>query len=520
MDTSKTNNLNSEVEPKQVASAVDPWNSSSHEIKTTNELFIKKDNKLERVEPANFKKIGQGGTSTVYLVKKGVYSGYVIKVYNQALLNKRRGELKNKVKRMIALSPESTELKLETGNVPQFNWPIALVENEKGEFCGLVAPYVNFKKDAYDLTSYLLNINLLEEKHQSITERIQVARNLAGAVSTLHKAGHFFVDMKPQNIFVLKETSTVIFVDCDGFSINGGEFPAHHISPGYIAPEELDNRPEQLSLSSEQDHYALALLIFQLLDYGNKPYACRVHDKSLLDDSEEHTSDNRARKGLYAYGLLPKKGLSPRKESIYQYWPNEIRKLLDQAFTAKSGKNRPSAKKWFNSLHKLVTDWSFEKCSEYPERMNHRHFKGTNCFACEVFNDKSTASNNEEQPKSVGSFSKSKKPPVSTNNSKKGFLKQLRSGNYGLAKTYWLYGVCIGTPGSYLIEILEMKTPILVLCFYLLNVWVGVWRAASDYQGLKLWKWSAKILSFVNIPFLIIIMGVILDSILGSGSNL
>ena len=264
MSTSKT--PTPDPVARQSVSAIDPWNNPPSSSEIPNILFILKENRREKIVSADLEKIGQGGTAIVFLVKSGAYAGHVVKIYNDALLGKRREELKNKVKMMLSSPPESAEIKLDTTSIPQFNWPVALAEDDKGSFCGLVLPYINFK-DAYDLTSYLLNVGTLDEKHQSITERMQVARNLAAAVATLHKAGHYFVDMKPQNIFVLKGTSTVTFIDCDGFSINRGEFPARHISPGYIAPEELDSRPVQLSESPEQDNYVLAVLIFQLLDY-------------------------------------------------------------------------------------------------------------------------------------------------------------------------------------------------------------------------------------------------------------
>jgi len=378
------------TDPMQSASKQDPWGAAAQPTQGNeipNVFFALLGNNRHRIALADLEKLGIGGTALVYLVKRGPCNGYVVKLYNGRILERRRGEFENKAKKMLLSPPLDADMKTRGQTFPQFAWPEAVIQDEHGNFCGILLPFIN-RDEAYELSTYIGDVNTLDKKHQSITERIQVARNLAGALSNLHRAGHYFVDMKPQNIMVFRNSSLVSFIDCDGFSINRGEFPARHFSPGYIAPEELDHRPEQLSESPTQDCYVLAMLIFQLLDFGNNPYACRVENKALLSDDEELIQDDRARKGLYAYGLNPAKGLLPRAVSIYQYWPNEIRCLFDRAFTAKRGVDRPTTLEWYSTLSKLIDDWAFEKCAKHPNDEKHRHFKGTGCFACEVFSKK------------------------------------------------------------------------------------------------------------------------------------
>ena len=86
---------------------------------------------------------------------------------------------------------------------------------------------------------------------------------------------------------------------------------------------------------------------------------------------------------------------------------------------------------------------------------------------------------------------------ISDSSNNKGFFKKLSSGDFGLAKTYWLYGVVVGvvvnlatkpvTSAGLLVVIL------LAYAVYEAMVLMGVWRAASKYQGLKLWAVLAKI---------------------------
>jgi hypothetical protein len=79
----------------------------------------------------------------------------------------------------------------------------------------------------------------------------------------------------------------------------------------------------------------------------------------------------------------------------------------------------------------------------------------------------------------------------------KGFFGKLSNGDYGLAKTYWLYGVLVG----FVVNI-EMKPitsigllVIVMLAYtaYEIPVVMGTWRAANKYEGSKVWAVLAKI---------------------------
>ncbi|MHB1184207.1 MAG: protein kinase domain-containing protein [Desulfobulbia bacterium] len=376
-------------EPQQSASPEDPWSAISgpdlEDGAVPAFFFAELNGTRHRINKSDLDLLdASGGTSIVYLVKNGACKGKVLKLYKSEKLTNRRTALERKARKMLLSPPSNAEISNASNKTPQFAWTEGLLFDEDDLFIGLILPYVD-KKNAYVLDEYIREIDSLEKKHQSITERVQVARNLSAAIDQLHKAGHYFVDMKAKNIFVFKETSYVCFIDCDGFSINRGEFPAREFTPGYIAPEAQGYRPEQLSESPAQDYYALALLIFQLFDFNNTPYQCGIEDKSLHSDDEACDMDTFAKKGFYAYGLTPAKGLLPNENSVYRYWPRQIRELFDQAFSGKTGGKRPSSGAWFNVLHKMVKDWDFEQCAKYPENNSHDHFKGSGCFVCEVF---------------------------------------------------------------------------------------------------------------------------------------
>lgn len=77
------------------------------------------------------------------------------------------------------------------------------------------------------------------------------------------------------------------------------------------------------------------------------------------------------------------------------------------------------------------------------------------------------------------------------------FLFKLVRGEYGLAKTYWLFGVVVGLIVGLLLGLIAETAILLVLTFvylcYQMTVLIGIWRAADNYLGPKYWAVLAKI---------------------------
>ena len=79
----------------------------------------------------------------------------------------------------------------------------------------------------------------------------------------------------------------------------------------------------------------------------------------------------------------------------------------------------------------------------------------------------------------------------------KGFFSRLTSGDFGLAKTYWLYGVVISVAINMALKVVTslgvLAVAIVLVIIYQAMVLLGIWRAASRYQGWKGWAILAKI---------------------------
>ena len=102
---------------------------------------------------------------------------------------------------------------------------------------------------------------------------------------------------------------------------------------------------------------------------------------------------------------------------------------------------------------------------------------------------------------------------ISSNTSEvttKGFIKQLIDGDFGLAKTYWLYFVL----GSNLLWLLLMfpisasslgliVVSTLAVIAYDIVVLTGIWNSASRYTGSMIWSVLAKIIVGANAVFLV-----------------
>ncbi len=78
----------------------------------------------------------------------------------------------------------------------------------------------------------------------------------------------------------------------------------------------------------------------------------------------------------------------------------------------------------------------------------------------------------------------------------KSFLGKIVDGDYGLAKTYWLYGVLPGSIANLLSYAISQDSLFFVFfsayTAYDVLVLVGTWRAANTYRGPRIWAIMAK----------------------------
>lgn len=97
------------------------------------------------------------------------------------------------------------------------------------------------------------------------------------------------------------------------------------------------------------------------------------------------------------------------------------------------------------------------------------------------------------------------KSPTSVSSAReKNFIEKLSAGDFGLTKTYWLYGVLIETIATLIVSVITSSLaaspslsgafwfPSIVFVAYDFSVKIGTWKAADKYHGPKLWAVLAK----------------------------
>ncbi|RYE01782.1 MAG: hypothetical protein EOP61_10305 [Sphingomonadales bacterium] len=237
-----------------------------------------------------------------------------------------------------------------------------------GGFIGFLMPEVDFARSTSLVNLLQKNSRKLEGISDYYGYRVLVARNLASVFAELHRAGHHMIDLKPANLRFYPAVSWMAVVDADGFSIAGanGRLGALQLSDEYIAPESWKRKPVELGV--EQDLFALAGVIFQLLNNGVHPFAGTVTGSVATD------LQTRIIEGLYPYAIAPCAGLTPSTASIHRMFRRTTREMFDAAFLTCQ---RPSAEQWRDHLDELVAQ--LVPCAARPGE--HVHF-GAGCGFC------------------------------------------------------------------------------------------------------------------------------------------
>jgi DNA-binding helix-hairpin-helix protein with protein kinase domain len=181
------------------------------------------------------------------------------------------------------------------------------------------------------------------------------------------------VDLKPINLKVYKSELYVSILDCDGFHIYADSFvsAAPQVTPEYLAPEfhgRAVTHPEA------QDWFALATIIFRLLNYGIHPYA-GVASRHIAYPTE---LAGRIKVGLYPYGRAAHKNVRATPASVHECFPDSIRELFDRSFVS-AAMRRASAYEWAA----VLSSFASRSAGQMVEcEKGHLHFAGKPCATC------------------------------------------------------------------------------------------------------------------------------------------
>lgn len=312
------------------------------------------------------KLLGEGAAGKVYSLP--AMPGAAAKLYHGEE-EARRHEAK--VEAMIANPPDLPPALHQGTRYPQIAWPQAKLYDRTGRFIGFLMPEIDFGRSTSLVNLLQKNSRKFENLSEYYGYRVLVARNLASVFAELHRAGHHMIDMKPANLRFYPKVSWMAVVDTDGFSITGhhGRIAADQLSDEFIAPESWKRPIGELGV--DQDQFALAVIIFQLLDNGVHPFAGgSVGARGQATDLQARILD-----GLYPYALKPPAGLVPSTASVHRMFRRSTREMFDDAFLP--GRRRPTAEQWRDHLDMLISQ--LVPCAARPEE--HVHF-GSGCGFC------------------------------------------------------------------------------------------------------------------------------------------
>ncbi|MGX9729794.1 hypothetical protein ACWYXO_04050 [Janthinobacterium aestuarii] len=318
------------------------------------------------------KLIKSGGAGSVYLLPGA--PAQVAKLYHPHL---DRAANRRKLEAMLELTPKLPD-QLENGKrYVQIAWPQAAVFDGQGGFAGFVMPLLDMAQTA--------ELEQIMQERQAraaglptgLGPKLTLAANLAAVIDALHQQQHYVVDLKPVNLRFYRDSLYIAMLDCDGFSIQGHaeRFPAEQFTADYLAPE-FQRKGMPAGTEMAQDRFALAVVIFQLLNFGIHPYSGRPGNAQVATDIP-----GRIRDGCYAYGIKRHKQLAPNATSGHALMPPELRAMFDRAFSQSPKPQRPSAADWAQLLRGYAqrSDGKLVVCGANPE---HQHFAGLGCAAC------------------------------------------------------------------------------------------------------------------------------------------
>jgi DNA-binding helix-hairpin-helix protein with protein kinase domain len=311
-----------------------------------------------------------GGAGEIFSIASK--PGFLAKIYHATTSPEHLDRYRRKIQWMVDYQPTLPQVPAEYREIVQLAWPEALILRQS-RFVGFA-----MRKIAFDHT---LELDYLLNRRQSAQEGfntdygklVTVSFNLASIINSLHEKRIAIVDLKPMNVKVYKESLYVSILDCDGFHIATDEFrsDAPQVTPEYLAPEFHD---QSVAHPEAQDRFALATIIFRLLNYGIHPFTGVPSDRSNYPPELA----GRIKQGLYPYGRVAHTRVRKVPASVHETFPDNLRDLFDRAF-ASSGYSRPSAHEWIDALAIYASKQSGQMS---PCGKGHLRFSGRPCPTC------------------------------------------------------------------------------------------------------------------------------------------
>ena len=209
--------------------------------------------------------INEGGEGWIYVVDGDPAS--VLKIWKPG----RTPDDADAKLRYLVSNPVTPEL----GANWRITWPQHMVM-ENGAIAGYVMPKLDYTLPWIPIVQYYnrsaaRGTGANQAREIQIDDRVRIASNLALGYKAIHEAGYVIGDINEKNAEANRQND-VALMDCDSYGFTdpatGQTFSNNMGRPDFQAPEAQGNYANR---TQEQDLFALAVLIFQLLT-GYHPY--------------------------------------------------------------------------------------------------------------------------------------------------------------------------------------------------------------------------------------------------------
>ena len=199
-------------------------------------------------------RIGDGGEGNVYKTNKN--ENVVAKIYSDKKMTSRK---QSKIEMIIAAGL----------SIDGVCFPTARLYNSKGVFVGYLMPKAEGEKLG---TSVFRGEKGMKRFFGSWkrSDLVTLAITILSTIKKIHDLGILIGDINGLNILV-KSPTEVYFVDTDSFQIN--EYPCPVGTLDFTAPEIQGKDYKCILRSVGNENFAIAVLLFRLLMFGESPYA-------------------------------------------------------------------------------------------------------------------------------------------------------------------------------------------------------------------------------------------------------
>jgi hypothetical protein len=249
-------------------------------------------------------------------------------------------------------------------------WPVDRLwtVDEPARCLGYLMPRVDQARPLFDVYNPGTRLQVCPLFHHGYL--LRTARNLAAAVRAVHERGHVIGDLNESNILV-NSMALVTLVDTDSFQVRhqGRVYRCPVGKPEYSPPELQQARFADFDRGPEQDAFALAVLIFQLLMQGIHPFAGR-----FTGQGEPAPLEERIAAGHWPYARSRPVPYAPNPHAPpFDVLPPGVQDLLRRCFEEGHVRSvvRPDAAGWQEVLQRAE-----EELTTCPVSSQHVYHRG------------------------------------------------------------------------------------------------------------------------------------------------